>query len=48
MYEFLELGAILLGCVVTIIGVIGYGLWQDHQIMKQKNAWRRAEKWNWD
>jgi hypothetical protein len=46
--EYFELGAMLIGCSVAIVAVIVRELWRDHQLMKKKEAWRKAEKWNWD
>lgn len=44
----LGLAAIIIGSFVAMVGLITSSIRMDNKLLKQREEWRKAEKWNWD
>ena len=48
MVNELGIGAILIAAVVVMIGLILTYAHMDNKVLREKEEWRKAQKWNWD
>lgn len=44
----LEMGAFVIGGFVVMISLVVHYIKLDNEMLRRKEAWRQAEKWNWD